>query len=130
MSISDADFVRALLTGDRAALDALLSPDAVFHSPVRSYRDRGDVVHLLGLLATIMPGAEVLRSLTGDGRRVSVIRGEQPEGALDGMVEERRDADGRVCEVTLMLRPVPVMLPTIKRMGAALEASPLPSAAS
>jgi hypothetical protein len=48
-------------------------------------------------------------------------------GRPDGIVEELRDRDGLVRKVSLMLRPHSAMMPTIKRMAAALELNPLPT---
>jgi hypothetical protein len=49
---------------------------------------------------------------------------------LDAALIERPEESGKICEISLMLRPVSVLLPTIKRMGVALEADPLPSGRS
>jgi hypothetical protein len=130
MSLDDSVLVRAILACDRTQFDTLLSGDPVFHSPVRSYAKRADVVHLLSMIGALIPNAQVVRTLHRDGGRASVIRSEQDEGVLDAIIEEQLDEDGRVREVTLMLRPVSVMMPMIKRMGAALDADPLPSMVS
>jgi|SRR5580765_8212794 len=125
-----SDLAQALLEGDRAALDALLAPDAVFHSPVRTYRDRSDVLHLLALIGSVLgTDAEATRSWLGETGSAAWLTSTQPEGRLDGVLTETRDGQGLVHEVALLLRPVKVMLATIGRMGAALEAAPLPSAA-
>jgi hypothetical protein len=122
-------FVRALLAGDGPAIDRVLASDVVFHSPVRSYTRRDDVLHLLSMIGGVLGEARVVRSWVGERGRATVIATEQQEGSLDGIVEERHAADGRISEVTLMLRPISVMRATVGRMGAALEAAPLPSAA-
>jgi hypothetical protein len=43
------------------------------------------------------------------------------------VIEEVHDDDGRITEVTLMLRPLDALLGAVQRMGQALEAAPLPS---
>src|SRR4051812_2559022 len=127
MSIVHSNFVAALLSGDRSTLDRALADDVVFHSPVRTYTRREDVLHLLSMLGAVLPGTRAVRSWPGADGCATVIAGEQVEGVLDGIVEERHGPDGRVREVTLMLRPIHVMMPTVKRMGVALEASRLPN---
>jgi hypothetical protein len=47
--------------------------------------------------------------------------------ALDGVIDEVRDDDGRITEVTLMLRPLDALLAAVERMRQPLEAAPLPS---
>lgn len=128
MSIVRSEFVAALLAGDRAALDEALADEVVFNSPVRTYTNRDDVLHLLSTVATVLTGVRATRDWRGRRGGATVLVSEEPEGTLGGIVEERHGSDGRVREVTLMLRPIAVMMPTVKRMGAALEANPLPSA--
>ena len=128
MSIVQRTLVPALLAGDTAALDRALADDVVFNSPVRSYTRRDDVLHLLSMIGPLLGGARAERSWPGDGGAATVIVSEQAEGTLSGIIEERHGTDGRIREVTLMLRPISVMMPTVKRMGVALEANPLPSA--
>jgi hypothetical protein len=57
-----------------------------------------------------------------------VISAMLDEGRLDGVVEELHDRQGRVQEVSLLLRPHAVMMAAIKRMAAALAADPVPDA--
>jgi len=121
------EFVQALLDSDRDALDARLAAQPAFNSPLRRYADRGDVLHLVSLLGSVIPGARIQRSWPGDAGAATVIRAGDGADALDGVIEELHDADGRVREVTLLLRPHGPMMAAIKRMAAALEASPLPS---
>ncbi len=127
MTIVQQEFVAALIAGDTAALDRALSADVVFHSPVRSYSRRDHVLHLLSMIGPLLSDARVARSWPGGNGGATVIVSEQAEGTLTGMIEERRGVDGRIREVTLLLRPIGVMMPTVKRMGLALEANPLPS---
>jgi hypothetical protein len=127
MSIVQPELVAAIFAGDTTALDCALSDDVVFHSPVRSYPRRDDVLHLLSMVGALLPDARAARRWQGDGGAATFFVSEQAEGTLSGVIEERHDADGRIRELTLMLRPIRVMMPTVKRMGAALEANPLPS---
>ena len=119
--------VEALQARDTSAIDALLAGDVVFRSPVRTYRDRRDVVHLLSTIAHLFQGISQARSWPGrDGVAtfVEIDTGAEP---LDGVVEEIHNDRGLVVEVTLMLRPLGAVLPAVQRMGQALEAAPLPS---
>jgi hypothetical protein len=124
---AESSLVRAMLAADRVALELVLADDVAFNSPIRRYPRRADVVHLLSLIGEILPGARVERTWRGRGGAATVISAPVAEGRLDGIVEELLDRGGRVREVSLMLRPHSAMMPTIKRMAAALERSPLPS---
>jgi hypothetical protein len=118
------DFVRALLASDRALLEARLSDEAVFNSPIRRYDQRAQVVHLLCLIGTVLPGAGVVRTWSGPEGAATVIAADIDGMQLDATVEELHDDAGRVREVTLMLRPHAQMMATIKRMAAAVERKP------
>ena len=121
------NLVRAMLTADRHALETELATDVAFNSPIRRYTKRAEVLHLLGLIGAILPGARIERIWSGTDGAATVISAMLDEGRLDGMVEELHDAAGRVREVSLMLRPHSAMMPAIRRMAAALEVNPLPT---
>jgi hypothetical protein len=116
--------VRALLAADRAGLERRLAGQVRFNSPIRRYERRDEVEHLMGLLGSILPGAQIERSWRGAGGAVTIISAIVDGARLDGMVEELCDGDARVREVTLMLRPHSAMMLAIKRMAAALEQDP------
>ena len=119
--------VEALHARDLSAIDGLLAEEVAFHSPVRSYHDRRDVVHLLGTLAGLFDDLQVVREWPGPGGAATFIEIDGGDRRLGGVIEERRDPDGRIAEVTLMLRPLGPLLKAVERMGQALESAPLPS---
>jgi hypothetical protein len=124
--VTGTRLVRAMLGADRRELEAELSGQVAFNSPVRRYTMRAEVVHLLSLVGAILPGAHVERIWQGKVGAATVISAQLDEARLDGMVEELYDRSGRVREVTLMLRPHSAMMLAIKHMGVALELDPLP----
>ena len=119
--------VRALLAADRAGLERRLADQVHFNSPIRRYERRGEVVHLMSLIGSILPGAQIERSWRGTDGAVTIISAIVDGARLDGMVEELCDGNARVREVTLMLRPHSAMMLAIKRMAAALEQDPFPA---
>jgi hypothetical protein len=119
--------VRAMLAADRRALDAELAEQAAFNSPIRRYTTRAEVLHLLALIGPILPDARIERSWQGKHGAATVISATLDRARLDGIVEELHGRDGRVHEVTLMLRPHSAMMPAISHMAAALERHPLPT---
>src|SRR4051812_46084706 len=108
------EFVQALIDSDPVGLDTRLAAEAAFNSPLRRYTDRRDVLHLLSLLGSAMPGARIERSWVGADGAATVIRAGVGDDQLDGVVEQLHDADGRVREVTLLLRPHGPMMAAIK----------------
>ena len=121
------EFVRAMLAADRGALESELATDVAFNSPIRRYPTRAEVLHLLTLIGSILPGARIERTWRGPDGAATVISVMLAEGRLVGIVEELHDAAGQVREVTLMLRPHSAMMPAIKRMADALDVDPLPT---
>jgi hypothetical protein len=122
-----SQLVEALQDRDLSALEGLLAAEVAFHSPVRTYRDRRDVVHLLDTLAGLFDDLQLVREWPGPGGVASFIEVDGGDRRLDGVIEEIRDPDGKITEVTLMLRPLGPLLKAVERMGQALEDAPLPS---
>ncbi len=108
--------VAAIANRDAAALHDLLAEDVTFNSPVRSYTGRDEVVHLLTTIGGLQEELHATRCVDAPGETVSFIE----TRGLDGVLDERYDGDGRVTELTLMLRPLSELLDAVKRMGAAL----------
>ena len=121
--------LRAMTARDGDAIDALMSEEVVFHSPVRSYRGRHDVVHLLAIVGGIVGEPMATRQLRDERERVTFITGHTGEKETDGMLSEVTGPDGLIVEVTLMLRPLDSLLDGVQMMGNELDASPLPSRA-
>jgi hypothetical protein len=120
--------VTLLQAPDRDALDALLADAARFHSPVADYESRADVAHLLSLIATVVGDIQPTRELEDDGSAITFFDGVVEGRPVQGVLDERYDADGRLAEATLMLRPYATLGVAIAAMAAALDAEPLPSA--
>jgi hypothetical protein len=117
MSLLDA--IRA---SDREALDALLADEVVFNSPVRTYRDRDEVIHLLSLIGGVLDDVRVTRT---EGA-ATFIAGRAASHEIDGVLAETREND-TVTELTLMLRPLDATLKAVEKMGRAIAAAPSPS---
>jgi hypothetical protein len=119
----------AIRAQDANTLDRALADDVAFHSPVRSYRHRDDVIHLLRTIGGLLGDIEARRELSGPNGTATFLSASVAGKPIEGVLEQVRDGDGRVAEVTLMLRPLDAQLAAIERMGQALAAEPLPSAA-
>jgi hypothetical protein len=120
------DLLTAVRTRDTRALEALVAPDVAFHSPVASYRGRDVVVHLLQTIGGILDEVRPVHRLDASDERVTFLAARVGDDEADGVLSEVLDADGRVGELRLLLRPLPVLLAAVERMGAALAAAPMP----
>jgi hypothetical protein len=115
-------FVDALRGADRPAFEQLLAENVVFNSPVRSYREREEVLGLLTLLGGLLPDLAVRREVSEGAETVTFLAATVDGQPIDGVLDEQRATDGGVAEVTLMLRPLKTLLVAVERMGAALAA--------
>ena len=111
-----SELLTAIAAGDREALDRLLAEGVVFHSPVQTYRDRGQVLRLLVTIGGVIDDVEATRQLEG----VTFFTARVEEHPVDGVLDTRANADGRITELTLMLRPLAQLQAAVARMARAL----------
>lgn len=110
------DLLDAIRGRDREALAAMVADDVVFHSPVTTYRGRDQVVDLLALIGAVLEDVTVTREV----ETVTFVKGHSDGEELDGALVEIRDDDGRIAEITLLLRPLPALQSAVRRMARAL----------
>jgi hypothetical protein len=116
-------------TGGTGALTDLLAEDVTFSSPVADYHGRGNAAHMLGLIATVLEDVAPVQGW-GDGREwLSAFTARVDDGELQGMLREERGPAGKLVQVTLFLRPYPVLRVAIAKMRQRLADSPLPPVA-
>ncbi len=108
--------LEAIAARDRDLLTELLSDDVVFHSPVQTYRGRDQVMLLLMAIGGILENVEVTRQLDG----VTFFAATVEEHPVDGVAVEREGEEGRVDEITLMLRPLAQLQAAVARMARVL----------
>lgn len=104
-----------------------LSERIVFHSPVRDYRGRADVAHILTTIGRVLDKLEVERELAAERHVVTIITAAHADHEMTGVLHETFDKLGQVEHATLLLRPLSALLDAVTAMRAALELSPLPS---
>jgi len=109
----------AIASGDREALEALVAEDVVFHSPVQTYRGREQVLLLLVTIGGIIDDVQATRELDG----VTFFTARVEEHPVDGVLDEHADDQGKVTELTLMLRPLAALQAAVARMARALADS-------
>ena len=104
-----------------------LSEHVVFHSPVRDYRGRADVAHILMSIGGVLDEIEAQRELVAERQVITIITAAHGHQRMSGVLDETYDKRGCVERATLLLRPLSTLLDAINAMRAALERSPLPS---
>lgn len=108
-------------------LYSALSEDVTFRSPVRNYRGRADVAHILMTIGDVLGEIEAHHEFVAEHEVITIISAARTDNRMSGVLHETYDALGRVERATLLLRPLSALLETITAMRAALEQSPLPS---
>ena len=116
------DLLTAIRERDREALGALVADDVVFHSPTTVYRGREQVVELLTLIGGVLEDVTATREL----ETVKFIKGRSEDDELDGVLVEVKGDDGRIAEITLLLRPLAALQRALVRLARALAEGPKP----
>jgi hypothetical protein len=117
--VSAIPLLTAIAERDRDALTDMLAEDVVFHSPVQTYRGRDQVIHLLLTIGGILEAIEVTRP----AGRSTFFATQVEEHPMDGVIDVDKDGDGRITEITLMLRPLAALQAAVARMARALADS-------
>jgi hypothetical protein len=116
------------LVDHTALLDAdLLAEQVVFRSPYADYTGRADVGHLTGLIRRVVPDLRVSRRLADGSDAMSSFEATAAGHAVQGVLVERRDREGRVTEAMLTLRPYAGLRAAMGAMQSLLDTAPLPS---
>jgi hypothetical protein len=101
---------------DQDALEGMLAEDAVFHSPVQTYRGRDLILPLLLAIGGIIENVEVTRELDD----VTFFAATVEEHPVDGVLVEGKVEEGRIGQITLMLRPLAQLQAAVARMARVL----------
>jgi hypothetical protein len=117
-------------TRDTGELADLLAADVTFSSPVADYHGRENAAHLLSLIATVLDDVALVRGWGDERETVSAFTARVDDGELQGILREERGPAGTLVQVTLFLRPYPVLRAAIATMRERLADSPLPRPAA
>ena len=111
------ELVQAIREQDREALGAMVADDVVFHSPATTYRGRDQVVDVLAVIGRVLEDL----TATHEVETVTFVNGHLDDGEeLDGVLVETTAADGRVAEISLLLRPLATLEIGVRKMARAL----------
>jgi len=100
--------LKAMVEGDRDALDALVADDVVFNGPATAYAGREQVVEVLVIGGSVLQGLTAAREAAnvGPGETLTLIEASVEGEQLNGVLLERTDQAGLIAEVTILLRPL------------------------
>jgi hypothetical protein len=117
------DLLSAIRERDREALGAMVADDVVFHGPATTYRGRDQVVDLLVLTGSVLEDVTSTRQV----ETVTFVTAHSDGEELNGVLVEITDSDGRIAEITLLLRPLAALQTAVRRMARALAEGAGPS---
>jgi hypothetical protein len=108
--------LEAIREQDREALGALVADDVVFDSPTTTYRGRDQVVQLLALIGQVLDDVTATREM----ETVTFIKGRLGDDELNGVLVEITGDDGRIVEITLLLRPLATLQLAVRQLARVL----------
>lgn len=106
---------------DPTGLDSILADDVVFHSPIVHTPQRGRAVTAMYLTAAfevfMNDSFRYVRDLRSDAEAVLEFNAEIDGVEVDGVDIVSFDADGRIVEFRVMVRPLKAIETVHRRMG-------------
>ena len=107
-----------------AAVD-LLADDVVFRSPAvfKPYTGRATVETILRTVFGVFEDFRYTDGLTGDGVHALLFVARVGDRQVQGIDIIRGDAEGKIAEFTVMVRPASALMALMERMGPALAAA-------
>ena len=123
--MSPHPFRAAVEQGDMDAAVALLADDVVFRSPAvfKPYEGRDAVATILRTVFRVFEDFRYTDELEGEGIHGLLFSARVGDRSLQGIDLLRPDAQGRIAEFTVMIRPASGLIAVAERMGPALEAA-------
>jgi hypothetical protein len=105
--MSAAQFLKAMLTGDLDVLAAALAPDVSFWSPAvhKPYEGHAAVMKMLTAAHHVLGGLTYTETVESDERTVLFFTARVGDRDVEGIDALRFDAEGRVRELVVMIRP-------------------------
>jgi SnoaL-like domain len=116
-------FRAAVEAKDLAAAGGVVADDVVFRSPIvfKPYEGREALLLVLGAVVQVFEDFRYTGQVEGDDLAVLTFATRVGDRELDGVDILRFDDDGRVRELTVMVRPMSGVHALAERMRAKLE---------
>jgi hypothetical protein len=121
-------FRAAVEAHDMDAAIALLREDVVFRSPAvhTPYEGRAATGHLLRHVEQVFADFRYVDEIDGGDRIALVFEATVGDKRVSGLDLLRLDEEGRVAELTVMVRPLSGLVALATAMGERLERDPVP----
>ena len=119
-------FRRAVEANSLDEMMAAFAEDAVLHSPItfHPFEGRPAIRQLLGILLEVFEDFRYTEELEAkDGTRALVFRARVGDRDLEGLDLLRFDADGRIRDFTVMVRPRSALESLLGAVGSRLAAA-------
>jgi hypothetical protein len=102
-----AQFQKAMLTGDPDVLASALAPDVSFWSPAvhKPYEGHAAVMRMLTAAHHVLGNLTYTETVESDERSVLFFTARVGDRDVEGIDAVRFDAEGRVRELVVMIRP-------------------------
>ncbi len=112
-------FRTAVESRDHAGLVACLAPHVRFDSPVafHPFVGRDTVAEVLRQVMEVFEDFRYVDELDGPGSHALVFTASVSGRELQGLDHLRLDADGLICELTVMVRPLSGVIALAEAMG-------------
>jgi SnoaL-like domain len=119
MSALSDPFRDAVLRGDHAAMVDALAPDVVFNSPVafKPFEGRDAVGQVLAAVLTTFEDFRYTDELAGETAYVLVFEARVGDKQVQGIDLLRFDADGKIDDFTVLVRPLSATIALAEAMG-------------
>ena len=123
--MSTHPFRAAVERGGIADAADLLADDVVFRSPAvfKPYEGRETVATILRTVAEVFEDFRYTGELEGDGLHALIFEARVGDRQVQGMDLIRDGDDGRIAELTVMIRPLSGLIAVAERMGPKLAAA-------
>jgi hypothetical protein len=121
--VSADAFKAAVLSGDEAALADVLAEDVVFRSPAvyKPYEGREATTLVLRAVSRVFEDFRYDDRFAGDDGDVLLFSARVDDRELNGIDLLRFDDDGKVRELTVMIRPLSGLTALVEAMARELE---------
>jgi hypothetical protein len=119
-----SDFRAAVEGGDHAGMVAALAPDPVLRSPVsfKPFEGREAVSRLFEILLEVFEDFRYTDEFEADGKAALIFNARVGDREVEGLDLFRLDDEGRIRELTVMVRPASGLMALGEAVGARLAA--------
>jgi SnoaL-like domain len=121
-------FKEAALSGDEAAMADVLADEVVFRSPAvfKPYEGREATLVVLRAVSQVFEDFRYEDRFAGADGEMLLFSARVGDRELNGIDLLRFDADGKIRELTVMIRPLSGLTALVEAMGRELERMGMP----